>query len=161
MNARSDAVKVREQISAILYGARFCLFSVDLLSFVTFFEGPASAAMPPTHATASLIGSSLADAWPDPVLHAAVKEMIHSSTSSAPHCCVESTVASGSAAGRVFRYQLVPLLEKEGEVKGVIIVSTEVTTLVAAGLERAALIASEVAANLASQVRRLPIFDLR
>ncbi|KAG9009764.1 hypothetical protein FRB94_011457 [Tulasnella sp. JGI-2019a] len=157
VQARSDAVKVKEHVTAVLNGAHVVLFSVDRDEIVTFFEGSSDKVLTNNVPGGDgVVGSLLEDAWPDPELHAEVTKMLQEGTDSATF---QTTVDPDQ--GRCYRYNLTPLRnELTKEVEGVIVVASDVTVLVSAeaalkraDLERAQLMASETAAREASRLK--------
>ncbi|KAG8845579.1 hypothetical protein FRB96_002331 [Tulasnella sp. 330] len=149
VQARSDAVKVKEHVTAVL--------NVDRDEIITFFEGSSDTALANNVPGGDqVVGALLEDAWPDPELIAEVTKMLCEGSESAT---LQTKVDPDQ--GRCYRYNLTPLSNKlTRELEGVIVVATDVTDLVAAeaalqraDLERAQLLASETAAREASRLK--------
>ncbi|KAG9038818.1 hypothetical protein FRB95_014367 [Tulasnella sp. JGI-2019a] len=159
VQARCDAVKVKEHVKAVLNGANVLLLSVTRDFVVTFFEGSSNMASASGIPGAEAVGSLLQDIWPDQGLHDEVEKMIIEHKESASF---QSEVKS---RGRIYRYRLTPLYSQEvgdmvKNVLGVIIVASDVTDIEAAAaalqqaeVERTNLMASETAAREASMVK--------
>ncbi|KAG9014730.1 hypothetical protein FRB94_010577 [Tulasnella sp. JGI-2019a] len=160
VQARSDAVKAKEHIKAVLDGANVLVFSVTRDFVVTFFGGSSNIVSASAVMADKVVGSLLQSVWPDPTLHDEVKKVI---TEHKESVTFENKVESH---GRHYRYRLTPLYG-QGEVDemvnnaiGVIIVASDVTEFVAAEvalqqaeLERTSLMASETAAREASKLK--------
>ncbi|KAG8980900.1 hypothetical protein FRB94_010170 [Tulasnella sp. JGI-2019a] len=154
VQARSEAVKMKEHVRAVLNSAHVALFSVNYNSVVTFFEGSASSALTNLVPVGCVVGRPLVDAWPDPELHAQVTKLLADGAESA-------TIRTEGryTRGRCYRYHLNRLCNKL-ESETVIIVAADITDLVMAeatlrkaDLERAQLVASETAAREASRLK--------
>ncbi|KAG9011622.1 hypothetical protein FRB93_002683 [Tulasnella sp. JGI-2019a] len=159
VQARCDAVKVKEHVKAVLNGANVLLFSVTQDYVVTFFGGSSDLASASAVPGDQVVGSLLEDVWPDPGLHDEVKKMITERKES-------STFQTRfESHGRIYRYRLTPLHSQEvGDIVkniiGVIIVASDATDIVAAAaalqqaeVERTSLMASETAAREASKLK--------
>ncbi|KAG9013791.1 hypothetical protein FRB94_000771 [Tulasnella sp. JGI-2019a] len=159
VQARSDALKVKEHVKAVLKGAEVLLFSVTRDFVMTFFGGSSHLASASTISGDHVIGSLLQNVWPDPGLHDGVKKMMAERKESATF---QNKVESH---GRIYRYHLTPLYSQEVDdmvksVIGVIIVASDVTGIIAAAaalqqaeVERTNLMASETAAREASKLK--------
>ncbi|KAG9038816.1 hypothetical protein FRB95_014365 [Tulasnella sp. JGI-2019a] len=159
VQARCDAVKVKEHVKAVLNGANVLLFSVAQDFVVTFFGGSSDMASASPVPGDLVIGSLLEDVWPDPGLYDEVQKMI---TEGKESSTFQNKVQSN---GRTYRYHLTPLYSQEVDemiksVIGVIIVASDMTDVEAAAtalqqaeVERTNLIASETAAREASKLK--------
>ncbi|KAG9011616.1 hypothetical protein FRB93_002677 [Tulasnella sp. JGI-2019a] len=159
VQARSDAVKVKEHVKAVLNGANVLLLSVTRESVVTFFGGSSDMVSTSPVPGDLIVGSRLENVWPDPGLHDEVKKMMTERKESATF---QNKVESH---GRIYRYRLTPLYSREVDnliksIIGVIIVASDVTDIEVAAValqqaevERTNLMASETAAREASRLK--------
>ena len=163
VNARHEAIRAKENIQAILSSSRTIVISVDSELGITFFEGsPHEAAALPIEPGTRLAGRKLEDTWPDPELITAIRDIFDNKL-------VETTIRTAITRDdkkHWYRYKLTPLMgdrrrgQDEERIVGVSAIGANVTEMVeaetklrAAEVEKAQLIANEVAAKEASRLK--------
>jgi signal transduction histidine kinase len=163
VNARHEAVAVRNHIRAVLSSSRTIVLSVSTDLTVTFYEGsPHEAAVSPLVPDGSPRGLPLAEAWPDEELVQGVRRVLDEGLEK---LTLQTSLVTGGKT-HYYRYSLTPLLgrkkDEDGKrrVKGVSAIGANVTEVVQAEeqlkraeVEKAKLVASEHAAKEASRLK--------
>ncbi|KAI5477507.1 histidine kinase [Pseudohyphozyma bogoriensis] len=167
VKVRSEALRIKEHVLAVLTGADLILLSTDIDLRITLLEGSLSSGFPlKGKSHVKKMGKSLKDVWPDEELWKAAERILKGEDDSLVVFTETSSIAKGSK-GRTrhcFRYRLVPLRGGGGQslngVSGVIIVAADVTDRIEAddalersNAERSRLQASELAAKEASRLK--------
>ncbi len=163
VNARQEAVKMKDHLKAILSSSQTIVLSVSTDMTVTFFEGsPHEASALSPAADGSPLGLPLLQVWPDADLRDAIQTMLNDGAEST----TLKTSIDRDGAKSWYRHKLTPLMgdrqrdEDAGKVVGVSAIGANITEMVEAEeelkratAERAHLIASEMAALEASRLK--------
>ena len=163
VNARHEAVTMKDHIRAILSSSQTIVLSVSTAMKVTFFEGSPHEARSLSPAAAdSPLGLPLLQVWPDTQLEETMQAMLDGGAGKT----VLKASIDGDGVRNWYRYRLTPLMgdpgkgEDEGKVVGVSTIGVNITEMVEAEeelkratAERAHLIASEMAALEASRLK--------
>ncbi len=163
VNARHEAVAVKNHVQTILSSSRTIVISVDRALSITFFEGsPNEAAALPIEPGTPLAGRQLGDTWPDAELIGAIKDVFDSKLGDT----TIRTAITRDGKRHWYRYKLTPLMgdkrkgQDEAGIVGVSALGANVTEMVeaedklrASEVEKTQLIANEVAAKEASRLK--------
>ena len=153
VDARESGRQMRQQLLDVLHHSQMNMWIVDSEGKLTFFEGSTFEGLTPDQVREKMLGLRFADVLRKSGVDGGFLTEITASSKRILH--KESTLElhENENKGRWWRCKLVPLTDSEGEPRGVIGISTEVTNMRRKEQENIQLLANESAAKEASKMK--------